>query len=105
MNNTQTIVIHPYVKRSRGSKEILLEEAIKLAQAINLNCIDSSLVGIDSINPKTYLKSGYVVFLKQKTELDRTVPPKTKNWTGLYHQKQKTCFFVCFFFTYEFVCT
>ena len=66
MNNTQTIVIHPYIKRSRGSKEILLEEAIKLVQAINLNCIDSSLVGIDSINPKTYLKSGYVVFLKQK---------------------------------------
>ena len=62
MNNTQTIVIHPYIKRSRGSKEILLEEAIKLVQAINLNCIDSSLVGIDSINPKTYLKSGYVFF-------------------------------------------
>ena len=66
MNNTQTIVIHPYIKTSRGSKEILLEEAIKLVQAINLNCIDSSLVGIDGINPKTYLKSGYVVFLKQK---------------------------------------
>ena len=66
MNSTQTIVIHPYIKRSRSSKEILLEEAIKLVQAINLNSIDASLVGIDSINPKTYLKSGYVVFLKQK---------------------------------------
>ena len=66
MNNTKTIVIHPYIKRSRGSKEILLQEAIKLVQAINLNYMDASLVGIDSINPKTYLKSGYVVFLKQK---------------------------------------
>ena len=52
MSKTQTLVIHPYIKRSRQSKEILLEEAVKLVEAINLNCLDSCLVGIDSINPK-----------------------------------------------------
>ena len=75
MNNTQTIVIHPYLKRSRVSKEILLDEAIRLVRAINLKCIDELLVGIDNINPKTYLKSGYVVFLKQNSILNCLLLP------------------------------
>ncbi len=66
MFKTRTLVIHPFVKKSRDSKEFLLDEAVSLVQAIELECIYSSLVGLDNINPKTYIKSGYVKFLKEK---------------------------------------
>ena len=33
---------------------------------LSLKCMFSANVGIDRINPKTYLKSGYVNFLKNK---------------------------------------
>lgn len=66
MFRTKAFVLHPFIKQSRDSKELLLEEAISLVEAIELKCIFSSLVGIDNINPKTYIKSGYVKFLKEK---------------------------------------
>ncbi len=71
MNSIKTLVIHPYIKTSRGTKDLLLNEAISLAQAIALKCIFSTGVGIDRVNPKTYFKSGYVSYLKEKIiELD-----------------------------------
>ena len=51
MNNKDILVIHPYLKK-RINKDYFLEEAINLVKAINLNCIDSLLVGLDTISPK-----------------------------------------------------
>ncbi len=71
MNNIKTLVIHPYIKTSRRDKDLLLNEAICLAEAIELRCIFSTSVGIDRVNPKAYFKSGYVSYLKEKAiELD-----------------------------------
>ena len=71
MNQTKTLVIQPYIKKHKEYKGILLNEAIDLVEAINLRCVFSSNVGIDKVNPKTYLKSGYVEFLRDKsTELE-----------------------------------
>ncbi len=67
MDNTEIFVIQPYLKKSREFKEFLLNEAISLVKAINLKCVFSRIVGLDKINPKTYLKSGYIDFLKGKT--------------------------------------
>ncbi len=66
MDKTNTMVIQPYIKKSRGSKELLLNEAISLVKAIELECVYSSSVGIDGVNPKTYIKWGYVSFIKEK---------------------------------------
>ncbi len=66
MINTDTFVIHPYLKKSKDNKDILLNEAISLVKAINLKCIFSAIVGIDKVNSKTYLNSGYVNLLKNK---------------------------------------
>ncbi len=71
MNQIETLVIQPYLKKFKESKTVLLNEAVNLVEAINLKCVFSSDVGIDKVNPKTYLKSGYVEFLKNKIiELD-----------------------------------
>ncbi len=69
MNEKDTFVIHPYLKIKRYSKKNLLEEAEKLVEAINLNCIFSQSVGLEKINPKTYFNSGYVFFLKKQKEI------------------------------------
>ncbi len=70
MENTNTFVIHPYLKKTKYDKLLLLNEAVSLARAINLNCIFSDTVGLDKINSKTYLNSGYVELIKIKaTEL------------------------------------
>ena len=70
MENTNTFVIHPYLKKTKYDKLLLLNEAVSLARAINLKCIFSDTVGLDKINSKTYLNSGYVELIKIKaTEL------------------------------------
>ena len=64
MNNRDILVIHPYLKKKRVNKDYFLEEAINLVKAINLNCIDSLLVGLDTISPKTYLNKGFIRKIK-----------------------------------------
>ncbi len=66
MKNISTFVIHPYLKKSKYDKFLLLNEAVSLAKAINLKCIFSETVGLDKINSKTYLNSGYVELLRTK---------------------------------------
>ena len=46
MNNKDILVIHPYLKTKRINKDYFLEEAVNLVKAINLNCVDSILVGL-----------------------------------------------------------
>ena len=64
MNNRDILVIHPYLKKKRINKDYFLEEAVNLVKAINLNCIDSLLVGLDTISPKTYLNKGFIRKIK-----------------------------------------
>ena len=64
MNNKDILVIHPYLKRKRINKDYFLEEAVNLVKAINLNCIDSLLVGLDKISSKTFLNKGFIRKIK-----------------------------------------
>ena len=66
MNNKDTIVIHPYLKSLRIQKEYFLDEAINLVKAIKLNCLFSNSVGLEKINPKTYLNTGFLFSLIKK---------------------------------------
>ena len=67
MNNKDILVIHPYLKRKRINKDYFLEEAINLVKAINLNCVDSILVGLDKISSKTYFNEGFIRKIKLET--------------------------------------
>ena len=64
MNNKDILVIHPYLKRKRINKDYFLEEAVNLVKAINLNCVDSLLVGLDKISSKTFLNKGFIRKIK-----------------------------------------
>ena len=66
MNSKDILVIHPYLKRKRINKAYFLEEAVNLVKAINLNCIDSFLVGLDKISSKTYLNKGFIRNIKHE---------------------------------------
>ena len=66
MANQEVIVIHPYLKNNRVNKSQRLSEAINLVEAINLDCIYSSAVGLLGINSNTFINKGYVDFLKKK---------------------------------------
>ena len=61
----ETAIIHPYIKKSREFKDLLLSEAKSLVNAIDLNIVYSKAVGLDKINSKTYLRSGFISNLKQ----------------------------------------
>ena len=67
MNNKDIIVIHPYLKRKRINKDYFLEEAVNLVKAIDLNCVDSLLVGLDKISSKTYFNEGFIRKIKLET--------------------------------------
>ena len=67
MNNKDILVIHPYLKRKRINKDYFLEEAVNLVKAINLNCVDSILVGLDKISSKTYFNKGFISKIKLET--------------------------------------
>jgi len=69
-NTGRAIVIEPWVKRpsaragratsSARTPEARLEEAIGLAQAIDLDVVDSGLVTLNEIRPATYIGKGKV---------------------------------------------
>ena len=61
----ETAVIHPYIKKSRGHKDLFLSEAVSLVKAIDLNIVYSKAIGIDKINSNTYLRSGVINNLKK----------------------------------------
>ena len=60
MKNNGILVIHPYLKSNRMSKDYCLEEAINLIKAIGLDCVESSGVGLEKISSKTFLNIGYI---------------------------------------------
>ena len=64
MNEKEVIIIHPYLKTKRLFKDSDLIEAKKLIEAINLESKFSKGIGLEKINPKTYINSGSVNHLK-----------------------------------------
>ena len=48
MKNNGILVIHPYLKSNRMSKDYCLEEAINLVKAIGLDCLNSIAVGLEN---------------------------------------------------------
>ena len=66
MNEKDILIIYPYLKKYRINKKYELSEANRLIHAINLNSLDSQSVGLEKINPKTYINSGFVEILKEK---------------------------------------
>ena len=64
--NNGILVIHPYLKSNRMSKDYCLEEAINLIKAIGLNSIEASAVGLEKISSKTFLNIGFIKKLKYK---------------------------------------
>ena len=66
MNKTNAFILHPYLKNSKVSRKIDLFEANNLVKAINLKPIFSKFVGLEKINPKTYLNSGFLLYLKEE---------------------------------------
>ncbi len=71
MNEKDAFVIQPYLKFKRYNKDFLLDEAIKLLEAIDLKCVFSKSVGLEKIHPKTFFNSGYVSFLLEKSKKHR----------------------------------
>ena len=72
MNNNDVFVIHPYLKIRRMFKDSDLEEAYKLTEAIDLNPIFVKSVGLDKINSKTFLNSGFVKIISEKAKSLKT---------------------------------
>ena len=68
MINQEVIVIHPFLKNNRVNKYQRLSEAINLVEAINLDCIYSSSVGLINVNSNTFINKGYVSILRNKID-------------------------------------
>lgn len=58
--SAKTLIIHPVFRDSTGDAQHKLEEAIGLAQAINLNCAQALIVNLKNPHPDKLLGSGKV---------------------------------------------
>ena len=70
--NNNVIIIHPYLKLKRVNKQVDLNEASKLVEAINLKTVYKRSVGIEKVNSKTYLNIGIVDELKNFIRKSKT---------------------------------
>jgi GTP-binding protein HflX len=68
MTNTRTLVLHPWFKRQSRvgvrTPEAFLEEAVRLAHAIDLAVTDTAIIALDTARPSTLIGSGKVEELK-----------------------------------------
>ena len=74
---TRTVVVCPYPtgrttdREPARSPEARREEAVGLARAIELDVVDSILVGLSEIRPATYLGKGKVAELAERTQAEK----------------------------------
>ena len=68
MNNKQILIVHPFLKFTRNKKNYYLSEAENLVQAINLECVESSLIGLEKISPNTFINKGNLIIFKKKLQ-------------------------------------
>ena len=66
MNEKEIFIIHPYLKTNRLLKDSDLVEAQKLIEAIDLKSRYIQSIGLEKINPKTFINTGSVCKLKLK---------------------------------------
>ncbi len=69
MNERDVFIINPYLKFQRTFKDSDLLEASQLTMAINLNPVLKQSIGLEKINPRTYINTGLVLILKEKIKL------------------------------------
>lgn len=74
---TRTLVLHPYLKNERSnprSPDARLEEAVRLAEAIELEVLDQRVIPISAIKPATLIGKGKVEEISEIVkELDITL--------------------------------
>ena len=68
MNNKQILIVHPFLKFTRNKNNYFLSEAENLVQAINLECVESSLIGLEKISPNTFINKGNLIIFKKKLQ-------------------------------------
>ena len=68
MNNKQILIVHPFLKFTRNKNNYFLSEAENLVQAINLECVESSLLGLEKISPNTFINKGNLIIFKKKLQ-------------------------------------
>jgi GTP-binding protein HflX len=68
MNNKQILIVHPFLKFTRNKNNYYLSEAENLVQAINLECVESSLIGLEKISPNTFINKGNLIVFKKKLQ-------------------------------------
>ena len=66
MKEKEIFIIHPYLKTNRLLKDSDLVEAQKLIEAIDLKSRYIQSIGLEKINPKTFINTGSVCKLKLK---------------------------------------
>ena len=68
MNNKQILIVHPFLKFTRNKNNYFLSEAENLVQAINLECVESSIIGLEKISPNTFINKGNLIIFKKKLQ-------------------------------------
>ncbi len=68
MNNKQILIVHPFLKFTRDKNNYYLSEAENLVQAINLECVESLLIGLEKISPNTFINKGNLIIFKKKLQ-------------------------------------
>ena len=68
MNNKQILIVHPFLKFTRNKNNYYLSEAENLVQAINLECVESLLIGLEKISPNTFINKGNLIIFKKKLQ-------------------------------------
>ena len=68
MNNKQILIVHPFIKFTRNKNNYFLREAENLVEAIDLECVESSLLGLEKISPKTFINKGNLIIFKKKLQ-------------------------------------
>ena len=68
MNNKQILIVHPFLKFTRNKNNYFLSEAENLVQAINLECVESSLIGLEKVSPNTFINKGNLIIFKKKLQ-------------------------------------
>ena len=68
MNNKQILIVHPFLKFTRNKNNYFLSEAENLVQAINLECVESSIIGLEKISPNTFINKGNLIVFKKKLQ-------------------------------------
>ena len=68
MNNKQILIVHPFIKFTQNKNNYFLREAENLVEAIDLECVESSLLGLEKISPKTFINKGNLIIFKKKLQ-------------------------------------